>query len=55
MSTLEELLGDITYAKIESELRERIAKDIEAIPVETSLTNAIGMKIQAAKVVRGIK
>ena len=34
-------------------LREEIAKAIEAIPVEESVTNAIGMRILAAKVARG--
>jgi len=35
------------------ELREQIAKDIESIPIEESVTNAIGMRIFAAKVARG--
>ena len=34
-------------------LREEIAKDIEALPIETALTNALGMRIAAAKVARG--
>jgi hypothetical protein len=34
-------------------LREEIAREIEAIPVEESVTNAIGMRILAAKVARG--
>jgi hypothetical protein len=34
-------------------LREEIARSIEAIPVEESVTNAIGMKILAAKIARG--
>lgn len=34
-------------------LREEIAREIEAIPVETSVTNALGMRIAAAKVARG--
>jgi hypothetical protein len=34
-------------------LREEIAKAIEAIPIETSVTNALGMRIAAAKVARG--
>jgi hypothetical protein len=34
-------------------LREEIAKAIEAIPVEESVTNAIGMRILSAKVARG--
>lgn len=34
-------------------LREEIAKAIEAIPIETAVTNALGMRIAAAKVARG--
>lgn len=34
-------------------LREEIARAIEAIPVEESVTNAIGMRMLAAKVARG--
>jgi hypothetical protein len=34
-------------------LREEIAKAIEAIPIQTSITNALGMQIQAAEVARG--
>lgn len=34
-------------------LREEIARAIEAIPVEESVTNAIGMRILAAKIARG--
>jgi hypothetical protein len=37
----------------EMTLREEIAKAIEALPVEESVTNAIGMRILAAKVARG--
>ncbi len=35
------------------DLREEIARAIEAIPVEESVTNAIGMRMLAAKVARG--
>lgn len=35
-------------------LREEIAKAIEAIEIETSKTNAVGMQILAAKIARGI-
>jgi len=35
------------------ELREEIAKKIEAIEIEHSHTNAVGMRILAAKVARG--
>jgi|GEM_PF-3066571 len=35
------------------ELREEIAKSIEAIEIEHSHTNAVGMRILAAKVARG--
>lgn len=34
-------------------LREEIAKAIEALPIEDSVTNALGMRILAAKVARG--
>jgi len=34
-------------------LREEIARSIEAIPIEDSVTNALGMRILAAKVARG--
>ena len=37
----------------EKQIREKIAKDIEAIDIEQSKTNAVGMKILAAKVARG--
>jgi hypothetical protein len=35
------------------ELREQIAKDIEAIEIKNSIDNAVGMKILAAKIARG--
>jgi len=34
-------------------LREEIARSIEALPINSSLTNALGMRILAAKVARG--
>ncbi len=34
-------------------LREEIARSIEALPIEDSVTNALGMRILAAKVARG--
>jgi hypothetical protein len=34
-------------------LREEIARAIEALPIEDSVTNALGMRILAAKVARG--
>ena len=34
-------------------LREEIAKAIESIPIEDSVTNALGMRILAAQVARG--
>jgi hypothetical protein len=37
----------------EMTLREEIAKAIELIPIETAVTNALGMRIAAAKVARG--
>ena len=35
-------------------VREEIARAIEAIPIESSVTNALGMRIEAAKVARGL-
>ena len=37
----------------EMALREEIARAIELIPIETAVTNALGMRIAAAKVARG--
>lgn len=37
----------------EMALREEIARAIEALPIETSVTNALGMRIAAAKIARG--
>lgn len=34
-------------------LREEIARAIEHLPIEDSVTNALGMRILAAKVARG--
>ena len=36
----------------EKQIREQIAKKIEAINIEDSKTNAVGMRILAAKVAR---
>ena len=37
----------------EKQIREQIANEIEAIDIEASKTNAVGMKILAARVARG--
>jgi hypothetical protein len=37
----------------EMTLREEIARAIEAIPIESSITNALGMRTEAAKIARG--
>ena len=37
----------------EKELRESIAKEIEAIEVRSSIENAVGVKIIAANIARG--
>jgi hypothetical protein len=37
----------------EKQIREQIAKEIEAIDIEASKTNSVGMKILAARVARG--
>ena len=34
-------------------LREEIAREIEALPIEASVTNALGMRLAAAHVARG--
>jgi hypothetical protein len=34
-------------------LREEIARVIESIPIEPGVTNALGMRISAAKIARG--
>lgn len=36
------------------EIREEIAKAIELINIETSITNAVGMQIIAARIARGL-
>lgn len=38
---------------IKQELREEIAKQIEAIEINSSIENAVGMKILAANIARG--
>jgi hypothetical protein len=35
------------------EIRDEIAKSIESIEIENSITNAVGMQILAAKIARG--
>jgi hypothetical protein len=35
------------------DIREQIARAIEDIPVEESVTNAVGMRMLAAKIARG--
>ena len=37
----------------EMKLREEIAREIEALPIESSITNALGMRSAAAHVARG--
>ena len=37
----------------EMSLREEIARAIEALPIDSSVTNALGMRIAAAKIARG--
>ena len=34
-------------------LREEIARAIESLPIDSSVTNALGMRIAAAKIARG--
>ena len=42
-----------TMSLDEMTLREEIARAIEQIPIQESVTNALGMRIFAAKVARG--
>jgi hypothetical protein len=37
----------------EKDIREQIAKEIESLTIQDSITNALGMRILAAKVARG--
>jgi hypothetical protein len=37
----------------EMTLREEIARAIESLPIESAVTNALGMRIEAAKIARG--
>jgi hypothetical protein len=37
----------------EMTLREEIAREIEALPIDSSVTNALGMRIAAARIARG--
>jgi len=37
----------------EMALREEIAREIEALPIESSVTNALGMRLAAAHIARG--
>jgi len=38
----------------EKQIREQIAREIEAIDIDQSHTNAVGMKILAAKIARNV-
>ena len=42
-----------TWEVKEKEIRENIAQAIEAIRVDSSVENAVGVKILAAKIARG--
>jgi len=39
--------------KVVQAVREEIVKGLEALPVEYSITNALGMKMMAIKVAKG--
>ena len=41
--------------KVVKAVREKIAQEIEALEIESSKTNALGMRMQAVKVAKGIK
>jgi hypothetical protein len=51
MTTILELVGEKIRAKLEAEVRENIAQEIDEIPMEHA--NAAGMKIIAAQIARG--
>jgi hypothetical protein len=36
-------------------IREKIAQEIEAIQLVSSVSNALGVQIEAAKIARGVK
>lgn len=36
-----------------NEIREKIAQEIEAIEIKSSIENAVGIKLLAAKIARG--
>jgi len=44
---------EILHPELVVKIREQIAKDIEAIPILDSVTNARGMQLEAARVARG--
>lgn len=48
-------LGAEIYAAVRKSIGEDIAQEIEAIPIEISTTNALGMQIMAAAIARGQK
>lgn len=50
----ENLKCDGTH-KLVKKIREQIAQEIEAIELVTSVSNALGIKVEAAKIARGIK
>ena len=53
MTTILELVGEKIRAKLEAEVRENIAQQIDEIPMEVGHANAAGMKIIAAQIARG--
>ena len=40
--------------KVVKAVREQIAKEIEDIEIQSSITNALGMQIMAVKIAKGI-
>lgn len=47
------MMYTLSMSMDEMTLREEIARAIESIDIEESVTNALGMRILAAKVARG--
>ena len=52
---IEDKMFNDLLSKIETELKEQIAKKIESIEIEVGKTNALGMRIEAAAIARGRK
>ena len=52
MTLVYELLSKEMRVKIEIELREKLAKEIEELEIGDSVTNGVGMKMRAIAAIR---